>query len=134
MQSKPRCQRNSVSRVSVLALFNIDTCDLPSSIFRKFAYVTDLALLHSSMTWKSRHDYSFCVFPNLELEIQFLKTAKAAFHLNKRAPKREPKACNSNKLLPFCLIPTYFIVKLNILDHHLVLMRKKISSSVTLLR
>ena len=29
-------------------LFNIHTYDLPSMIFRKFAYTDDLALLHSS--------------------------------------------------------------------------------------
>ena len=42
-------------------LIDIDTCDLPSTIVRKFAYAADLTLLHSSMIWKSRHDCSFCV-------------------------------------------------------------------------
>ena len=42
-------------------LFNMHMCDLPSTIFRKFAYAADLALLHSLMIWKSRHDYSVCV-------------------------------------------------------------------------
>ena len=46
--------KNYVPQGSVLALllFNIYTYDLPSTIFRKFAYADDLALLHSSGNWK----------------------------------------------------------------------------------
>ena len=49
-QSRLRRLRNGVPQGLVLAplLFNIYTYDLPSMIFRKFAYADDLTLLHSS--------------------------------------------------------------------------------------
>ena len=53
-QSRLRRLKNGVPQESVLAplLFNIYTYDLPSMISRKFAYVDDLALFHSSGNWK----------------------------------------------------------------------------------
>ena len=70
--------KNGVPQRSVLAplLFNIYTYDLPSMIFRKFAYADDLALLHSFGNWKlgvdfkPRHVYTFSVSPDLEVEAQ----------------------------------------------------------------
>ena len=61
----------------------------------------------------------------------------AAFHLNNREAKRELKVYNNDKLLPFCLTPTFLGIKLDRLltfRHHLVALRKKLSSRVTLLR
>ena len=61
----------------------------------------------------------------------------AAFHLNNREAKRELKVYNNYRLLPFCPIPTYLEVKLDrslTFCHHLVALRKKLSSRVTLLR
>ena len=61
----------------------------------------------------------------------------AAFHLNNREAKRELKIYNNGKLLPFCPTPTYLGVKLDRLFtfcHHLMTLRKKLSSRVTLLR
>ena len=60
-----------------------------------------------------------------------------AFHLNDREAKRELKVYNKGRLLPFCPIPTYLGVKLDrslTFGHHLVALRKKLSSRVTLLR
>ena len=53
-QSRLRRLKHGVPQGSVLAylLFNIYTYDLPSMISRKFVYVDDLALLHSSGNWK----------------------------------------------------------------------------------
>ena len=53
-QSRLRRLKNGVPQGSILAplLFNTYTYDLPSMIFRKFAYADDLALLHSSGKWK----------------------------------------------------------------------------------
>ena len=59
-----------------------------------------------------------------------------AFHLNNREAKRELKD-NNGRLLPFCPTPTYLGVKLDrslTFRHHLVALRKKLSSRVTLLR
>ena len=64
----------------------------------------------------------------------------AAFHLNNREAKRELKVIynyNNGRLLPFCPTPTYLGVKPYrslTFRHHLVGLRKKLSSRVTLLR
>ena len=71
------------------------------------------------------------------LKLSHTKTVMAAFHLNNREAKREIKVYNNGRLLPFCPIPTYLGVKLDrslTFRHHLVALRKKISSCVTLLR
>ena len=71
------------------------------------------------------------------LKLSHTKTVTAAFHLNNREAKRELKVYNNGRLLPFCPIPTYLGVKLDRLltfRHHLVALRKKLSSRVTLLR
>ena len=60
-----------------------------------------------------------------------------AFHLNNREAKRELKVYNNGRLLPFCPTPIYLGVKLDrslTFRHHLVAMRKKLSSRATLLR
>ena len=53
-QSRLHCLKNGIPQGLVLAplLFNIYMYDLPSMISKKFAYVDDLALLHSSGNWK----------------------------------------------------------------------------------
>ena len=131
---------------SVLApfLFNIYTYDLPSMISRKFAYADDLALLHSSGNWKDlegtlSQDMSTlsAYFQTWRLKLSHTKTVTAAFHLNNREAKRELKVYNNSRLLRFCPSPTYFGVKLDrslTFRHHLVALRKKLSSRVTLLR
>ena len=57
--------------------------------------------------------------------------------LNNREAKRELNVYNNGRLLPFCPIPTYLGLKLDrslTFRHHLVALRKKLSSRVTLLR
>ena len=71
------------------------------------------------------------------LKLSHTKTVTAAFHLNNREDKRELKIYNKDRLLPFCPTPTYLEVKLDrslTFRHHLVALRKKLSSRVTLLR
>ena len=71
------------------------------------------------------------------LKLSHTKTVTAAFHLNNREAKRELKVYNNGRLLPFCPTPTYLGVKLDrslTFRHHLVALRKKLSSRVTLLR
>ena len=71
------------------------------------------------------------------LKLSHTKTVKAAFHLNKREAKRELKVYNNDRLLPFCPTPTYLGVKLDrslTFCHHLVTLRKKLCSRITLLR
>ena len=113
-------------------------------IFRKFAYADDLALLHSSGNWKDlegtlSQDMSTlsAYFQTWRLKLSHTKTVTAAFHLNNREAKRELKVYNNGRLLPFCSTPTYLGVKLDrslTFRHHLVALRKKLSSRVTLLR
>ena len=72
----------------------------------------------------------------MEIEAQS-KTVTAAFHLNNREAKRELKVNKNRRRLPFCPTPTYLGVKLDrwlTFRHHLVVLRKKLSSCVTLLR
>ena len=113
-------------------------------ISRKFAYADDLALLHSSGNWKNlegilSQDMSTlsAYLQTWRLKLSHTKTVTAAFHLNNREAKRELKVYNNGRLLPFCPTPIYLGVKLDRLftfRHHLVALRKKLSSRVTLLR
>ena len=141
-QSRLRRLKNGVPQGLVLAplLFNIYTHDLPSMISKKFAYADDLALLHSSGNWKDLEG-TLCqdmstLSPYLQtwrLKLSHTKTVTAAFHLN----NRELKVYNNGRLLPFCPTPTYLGVKLDrslTFRHHLVTLRKKLSSRVTLQR
>ena len=145
-QSRLRRLKNGVPQGSVLAplLFNIYTYDLPSMIFRKFAYADDLALLHFSGNWKNLEG---TLSKNMTTLSAYLQTWRfklshtnmmtAAFHLNNREAKCELKVCNNNRLLRYCPIPTYLGVKLDrslTFHHHLVALRKKLSSRVALLR
>ena len=71
------------------------------------------------------------------LKLNHTKTVTAAFHLNNQETKRELKVYNNVRLLLFCLTPTYLGVKLDRslkFRHHLVALRKKLSSRITLLR
>ena len=145
-QSRLCCLKNSVPQRSVLAplLFNIYSYNLPSMIFRKFAYADDLALLHSSENWKDlegtlNQDMSTLsvYFQTWRLKLSHTKMVMAAFHLNNREAKHELKVHNNGKLLPFCPTPTYLGVKLDRslkFHHYLVTLCKKLSSHVTLLR
>ena len=145
-QSRLRCLKNGVPQGLVLApfLFNIYIYDLPSTISRKFAYADDLALLHSSGNWKDlegtlSQDMSTlsAYLQTWRLKLSHTKTVTTAFHLNNRKPKRELKVYNNGGLLSFCPTPTYLGVKLDRLltfRHHLVALRKKLSSCITLLR
>ena len=144
-QSRLRRLKNGVPQGSVLAslLFNIYTYDLPSMISSKFAYADDLALLHSSGNWKdlegtlSQDMSTLSAYRHTwRLKLSHTKTI-TAFHLNNREAKRELKVYNNSRLLPFCPTPTYLGVKLDrslTFRHHLVSLRKKLSSRVTLLR
>ena len=71
------------------------------------------------------------------LKLSHTKTVTAAFHVNKQEAKRELKVYNNDRRLPLCQTPTYRGVKLDrplTFRHHLVALRKKLSSRVTLLR
>ena len=145
-QSRLRRLKNGVLQGSVLAplLFNIYTYDLPSIISRKFAYADDLALLHSSDNWKDLEGTLIqemsTLSPYLQtwrLKLSHTKTVTAAFHLNNREAKRELKVYNNSRLILFCPTTIYLGVKLDrslTFRHHLVALRKKLFSRVTLLR
>ena len=145
-QSRLRRLKNPVLQGSVLAplLFNIYTYDLPSTISRKFVYADNLALLHFSGNWKDLEDTLSQDMSTLSaylqtwrLKLSHTKMVTVAFHLNNREAKRELKVHNNGRLLPFCPVPTYLGVKLDrslAFCHHLVALRKKLSSRVTLLR
>ena len=104
-QSSLRCLKNGVPQKLVLALllFNTYTYDLPSMISRKFAYVDNLALLHSSGIWKSLEGTLIQDMSTLSaylqtwrLELSHTKTVTTAFHLNNREAKHELKVYNNH--------------------------------------
>ena len=113
-------------------------------ISKKVTYSDNLALLYSSGNWKNLEDFKKQDMPTLSaylqtwrLKLSHTKTVTAAFHLNKREAKRELKVYNNDRLLPFYSVPTYLGVKLDrslTFRRHLVALRKKLSSRVTLLR
>ena len=118
--------------------------DLPSIISRKFAYADDLALLQSSENWKAlegtlSQDMSAlsAYLQTWRLKLSHTKMVMAAFYLNNQEDKRELNVYNNDRLLPFCSTPTYLGVKLDrslMFRHHLVALRKKLSSHITLLK
>ena len=145
-QSRLHHLKNGIPQGSIFAplLFNIYTYDLPSMIFRKFAYADDLALLHSSGNWKDlegtlSQDMSTlsAYLQTWRLKLSHTKTVTAAFHLNNQKAKHELKVYNNSRLLLFCPTPTYLGVKLDrslMFRHHLVALCKKLFSCITLLR
>ena len=125
-QSKLRRLKNGVPQGSVLAplLFNIYTYDLPSMISKKFAYVDDLALLHSSGIWNDlkgtlSQDMSTlsAYLQTRRLKLSHIKMVTASFQLNDREAKRELKVYNNNRILSFCQTPTYLGVKSGQIAH-----------------
>ena len=140
-QSRLRRLKNGVPQGSVLAplLFNIYMYDLPSMISRKFAYADDLALLHSSGNWKDlertlSQDMStmLAYLQTWRLKLSHTKTVTAAFHLNNREAKLQ-------QWWTFTILSNPYLSwgKTNrslTFRHHLVALRKKLSSCVTLLR
>ena len=145
-QSRLRRLKNGVPQGSVFTplLFNIYMYDLSFLISRKFTYAGDLTLLHSSGNWKDlegilSQDMSTlsAYLQTWRLKLSHTKTVTTTFYLNNREAKRELKVYNNGRLLPFCPTPTYLRVKLDrslTFRHHLVALRKKLSSHVTLLR
>ena len=146
-QSRLRRLKKGVPQGSVLAPLLCNICltyNLSSMISRKFAYADDLALLHSCGNWKDlewalSQDMStlLAYLQTWRLKLSHTKTVTAAFHLNNGEAKRELKVYNNGRLLPFCPTPTYLGVKLDrsfTFRHHLVALRKKLFSRVTLLR
>ena len=105
--------------------------------------MNDLSLLHSSGNWKDLEETLSQDMSTLSaylqtwrLKLSHTKTVTAAFHLNNREAKRELKVYNNGRLLPFCPTRTYLGVKLDrslTFRQHLVALRKKLSSHVTLL-
>ena len=87
--------------------------------------------------FKPRHATLSAYLQTWRLKLSHTKTVTAAFYLNNREAKRELKVYNNGRLLPFYSTPTNLGVKLDRLltfRHHLVALRKKLSSRVTLLR
>jgi len=70
------------------------------------------------------------------LKLRTTKTLSAVFHLNNKEAKRELKVNFNDETCPFCSEPKYFGVTLHrtlTYRRHLVLLRKKLTSSVALL-
>ena len=120
-RNRLRRLKNGVPQGSVLAplLFNIYVYDLSSTVFRRYAYADDLALLYSSDDWKDLEGFlsqdTTTISTYLQtwrLQLSHTKTVTMAFHLNNREAKRELNVYNNDKRLPFRPVPTYLGIKL----------------------
>ena len=72
-----------------------------------------------------------------KLKLSTTKTVSAVFHLNNKEAKRELKVNFNNETLPFCSEPKYLGATLDrslTYRRHLESLRKKLASSVALLR
>ena len=116
----------------VLATHGLRNADL------KYSDFTSAVLIQIAERTLSQDMFTLSAYlQTWSLKLSHTKTVTAAFHLNNREAKRELKVYNNGRLLPFCPIPTYLGVKLDrslTFRHHLVTLRKKLSSRVTLLR
>ena len=145
-QSRLRRLRNGVPQGSVLApfLFNIYTYDLPTTIFKKFAYADDWAILHSTEDWETLEGTLTQDVKTLssylqkwKLKLSVNKAVTAAFHLHDREARREPTINVDGRALPFSTTPTYLGIKLDralTFRQHLESLRKKLTTCVGLLR
>ena len=145
-RSRLRRLKNGVQHGSVLAplFFNIYVYDLPSTVSRRYAYSDDLPLLYFSNDWKdlegvlSQDTTTISTYlQTWRLQLSHTKTVTTTFHLNNREAKRELNVYNNGKRLPFFPVPTYLGVKLDrslTFCHHLVALRKKLTTRVALMR
>ena len=97
-RSRSRRLKNGVPQGSALAplLFNIYGYDLPSTLFRRYAYADDLALLYFSDDWKDLEEVLSQDMTTIStylqtwrLQLSHTKTVTTAFHLNNREAKRK---------------------------------------------
>jgi len=141
-RSRLRRLKNGVPQGSVL--FNIYVSDLPTTISRKYTYADDLAVIHADGDWQAVEGALSMDMATLgeylqtwKLKLSTTKTVSAVFHLNNKEAKRELKVNFSTETLPFCSDPKYLGATLNMsltYRRHLESLRKKLTSSVALLR
>ena len=86
-----------------LLLFNIYISDLPTTIFRKYVYADDLAIMSADGIWQAVEGVLSKDMATLgeylqtwKLKLSTTKTVSAAFHLNNKEAKRELKVHFNN--------------------------------------
>ena len=96
-RSRLRRLKNGVPQGSILEplLFNMYTSDLLTTIYRKYAYADDLAIMHADGDWQAvegvlSKDMATLgeYLPTWKLKLSTTKTVSAVFHLNNKEAKR----------------------------------------------
>ena len=115
-----------------------------TTIFKKFAYTDDLAILQSTGDWQvlegtlTEEMKTLSLYlPKWKLKLSVNKTVTEAFHLYNREARRELTIKAEGRALPFSTTPTYLGVKLDralTFRQHLQSLRKKLTTRVGLLR
>jgi len=145
--SRLRTLKNGVPQGSVLAplLFNIYISDLTNTVYRKYTYTDDLAIMHADgncqavegvMTKDTETVNEYLQTWKLMLGTTKTVSALGSFPPQQQGRVRELKVTHNNKTLPFCSEPKYLGVTLDrsfTYRQHLKLFRKKLTSRVAYL-
>ena len=120
-QSRLRRLKNGLPQGSFLAplLFNINICDLPVTISRKFAYADDLAIMYATFNWKtlektlSQDKATISSYlQKWKFKLSTAKMVSAAFHVNNKEARRDLFISIKGQSLPYCAEPMYLDIKM----------------------
>jgi len=87
---------------------------MPTTVFRKYAYADDLAIMHADRDWQAA-EWVLCrdmatvgeYRQTWKLKLSAKKTMSTVFHLNNKEAKRVLEVNYNNGILPFCCEAKY---------------------------
>jgi len=108
-RSRLRRLKNDAPKGSVLAplLFNIYISDLPTTVFRKYAYADDLAIMHAGGDWQAVEGVLSKDMATVgeyvetwKIKLSTTKAVSAAFHLKQQGAIRGLTSTTTTKSCP----------------------------------